>query len=90
MDDQRLRKLLEQLHHEIDHTQDIDEKGKALLRETQKEINDLLERSESDSASLYSTSIHRLEKTIAHLEVSHPDLTTLLSELLNILSNAGI
>ena len=90
MDDQKLRKLLEQLRNEIEHTQNVDEKGKALLRETGADIRELLERAEGDSSRLHSSTTKRLEETIAHLEVTHPELTLMLSELLSILSNAGI
>ena len=90
MDDQRLRELLQQLRNEIEHTQNVDEKGKTLLRETSADIRGLLERAEGDSSRPHPSTTERLEETIAHLEVTHPDLTLMLSELLSILSNAGI
>jgi hypothetical protein len=90
MDDHKLRDLLEQLHIEIEHTENVDEKGKNLLRETGADIRELLERAEGGSSSLHPTTKRRIEETIAHLEVTHPDLTLMLSELLSILSNAGI
>ena len=90
MEDPKLRKLLEQLHNEIEHTQNVDEKGKALLRETGADIRELLERTEDGSTRLHPSTTRRIQETIAHLEVTHPDLTLMLSELLSILSNAGI
>ena len=90
MNDQKLHDLLEQLRNEIEHTQNVDPKGKALLREINADIRALLERSEGDSSRLHPSTTKRLEETIAHLEVTHPDLTLMLSELLSILSNAGI
>jgi chromosome segregation ATPase len=85
-----IRKLLEQLHHEIEHTQNVDDKGQELLRGTSADIRELLERSGSDSLTPHPSTIQRLEETIDHLEATHPDLTGSLSELLNIISNAGI
>jgi hypothetical protein len=88
MDDKKLRELLEELHNEIERTENVDEKGKTLLRDIGADIRELLERSGNDSARF--SMIQRLEKTIEHFEVTHPDLTGSLSELLSILSNAGI
>jgi hypothetical protein len=34
--------------------------------------------------------LERFQETIDHFEVSHPKLTTALSEMMNILSNAGV
>jgi hypothetical protein len=34
--------------------------------------------------------LERLQDTIDHFEVTHPRLTTLLSQMMTILSNAGI
>ena len=64
--------------------------GQTLLRETSADIRGLLERAEGDSSRPHPSTTERLEETIAHLEVTHPDLTLMLSELLSILSNAGI
>jgi hypothetical protein len=85
-----IRKLLEQLHNEIAQTQNVDERGQELLRGTSRDIRELLERSGTDSLTAHPTTIQRLEESIDHLEATHPDLTKTLTELLNILSNAGI
>jgi len=90
MDDQKVRELLEQLQAEIQNTQNTDEKGKDLLREIEIDIRELLRHTESDSIRVHPTMIQRFENTIDHLEVTHPGLTKMLSELLEILSNAGI
>jgi hypothetical protein len=34
--------------------------------------------------------LERLQDTIDHFEATHPQLTTVLSEMMTILSNAGI
>ena len=87
MNDQKIRKLLEELHGELEHTQTVDEKGRALLRELSADINNLLERS---GAQADETMLERLQETIDHLEITHPKLTMALSEMMTILSNAGI
>ena len=89
MDDQELRKLLEQVHSEIERTPAIDEKGQALLSDLENDIRALLSRSKIRSQAQPIT-IQRIEDTIDHLEVTHPTLTSLLSELLATLTNSGI
>jgi hypothetical protein len=91
MDDQELRKFLEQLHTEIEHTQTIDENGRQLLHNLETDINELLKRSESDPLPpAQSSTIQRLEDSINYFELSHTTLTSQLTKLLSILSNAGI
>ncbi len=88
MDDQELRNLLEKVHAEIGQTQSVDENGRELLRDLETDIRGLLERSQGDQIQL--PIVERLNNTIKHFEVTHPDLTATLSELMTILSNAGI
>jgi len=87
MEKQEFRRLLEQLHHEIEQADSVDEKGRELLNALQVDIHELLERTEGQHAPPIQ---QRLEAAIAHLEVEHPALTTALSQLLASLSNAGI
>jgi len=82
---QELDQLLEKLKSEIEGIQPDDEKGQALLRELSADIRDLLERADAKQPMM-----QRIEASIEHFEVSHPDLTAALSSLSNILSNAGI
>jgi translation elongation factor EF-Tu-like GTPase len=86
MDNQELHNLLEQLHGEIDKIDSLDEKGREILRLIDKEINDLLIRTEGTSAPL----VQSLQSAIEHLEMSHPRLTATMSQLFNVLNQAGI
>jgi hypothetical protein len=90
MDSQELRKLLDELHDEINSTQTVDKKGGELLRDLEGDIRALLERSGENPVQLNQTVVQRLESALDHFEVSHPDLTMLISKLLESLSNAGI
>ncbi len=84
-----LRQLLEQLHAELEHTDSVDETGDELLRHLDADIRNLLKRSgaqvEADEPML-----ERLQDAIDHFEATHSKLTTVLSEMMNILNNAGI
>lgn len=90
MSDENLRKLLEQLHDELEHIESVDEKGDELLRHLNADIRDLLNRSGRGKRPADESMLERFQETIDHFEVSHPTLTTMLSEMMTILSNAGI
>ena len=90
MDDQELRKLIEQLHAEIQNTHTLDEKGQELLIHLESDIRELLDRTEGNGVPVHPSTIQRLEEGLDHFEATHPALTTLLSRFLEALSNAGI
>ena len=90
MEDQEFRTLLEKTHQEIEHTRNVGDKEKDLLRDLSGDIQDLLDRSKESLGEIHPSTIQRLEESIDHLEMTHPTLTDTLSRLLAILSNAGI
>lgn len=91
MNDDELRQLLEELHQKIETTESVDDKGRELLDHVSTDMRRLLERTGTErSRRGTSREINRLEESIRHFEVTHPTLTATLSQLLNILNNAGI
>jgi hypothetical protein len=90
MNNKKSRELLHQLHEEIIHTQTVDEKGSELLRDLDGDIRALLERSEEHPLQVHPSIVQRLESALSHFEVTHPELTMLISKFLDSLSNAGI
>jgi hypothetical protein len=90
MDKKDLEKLLEALHQELQETKSMDEKGRDLLRGLDVDIRGLLERSGAIPDETQESMTLRLQESLSHFEVTHPALTTLLSDLLTSLSNAGI
>ena len=90
MSDENLRKLLEQLHDELERTKSVDERGNELLRHLNADIRDLLQRSEEGQELSDDSMLERLQDSIDHFEDTHPTLTLTLSEMMRILSNAGI
>jgi predicted translin family RNA/ssDNA-binding protein len=84
MNKKELENLLEKLHAELDAADNLDEKGRQLLRDIDKDISEVLQRSDRGSV------LERLREAIKQFEVSHPALTSMLSEISTILSNAGI
>ena len=90
MDNQELQKLLEKLHSEFERTPTVDSKGRELLRRLDTDITELIERSESNVKTPFTYDIRPLEDSIRHFEVTHPNVTDILSRLMSILSNSGI
>jgi len=88
MTDNNLSKLLEQLHTELNTTEAVDDKGRELLRALNADIEKVLQRSESEQAD--DSLLERLQESIDHFEITHPALTSALSNIVNILNNAGI
>ncbi len=88
MNNQELDDLLAKLHKEIEGIQSVDEKGQDLLRDLSSDIQELLGRTEEKKAA--PSMLERIETSIDHFEVTHPELTSALSSLFTILSNAGI
>ena len=90
MTDDDLRQKLEQLHDEIQNVDQVDDKGRALLRDVDGHIRELLARSEKAELQPKPGLTRGLEDSIRYFEVTHPTLTAALSDLLTALSNAGI
>lgn len=87
MNGQKLDELLEQLRKEIEHVEQVDEKGRELLRELSADIRDLLEREKGGQTA---SMLGKVKQALEHFEVTHPDLTAALANVSAILSNAGI
>lgn len=89
MTDQNLRELLEKLRNELERTEATDEAGRERLRHLDADIRTLLERSD-ERMETDEPMLERLQESIDHFETSHPQLTLMLSQMMTILSNAGI
>jgi hypothetical protein len=90
MDDQELRKLIEQLHAEVQNTKSVDEKGQELLVHLESDIRKLLARTGEGTAAAHPSTLQRLQEGLDHFELTHPTLTIRISKLLEALSNVGI
>jgi len=90
MNDKKMRELLEQLNDEIGNTKNVDEKGKDLLIRTRTDIENLLDQQKNETHVSTTNTASRLEEAIVYMEATHPQLTMIMTDLLDILSNAGI
>jgi hypothetical protein len=88
MANKKLSKLLEELHEELGKTQAVDEKGQELLRHLDGDIRKLLK--ETGDVQADESMLERFQEAIDHFEITYPRLTSALSAMMTILSNAGI
>ena len=89
MSDSKTDKLLEDVRREIQAMDQVDETGRRLLQELDGDIQAALNRS-SGKTGREAPTLERMRRAIEYFEVSHPALTSMLSELSAILNNAGI
>ena len=89
MTDQNFHDLLEKLHNELERTQSMDEKEREMLRHLDADIRTLLARSGGNLVR-DEPMLERLQEAVDQFETTHPTLTKALSEMMTILSNAGI
>ena len=89
MTDQNLRELLEKLHQELEHIETTDEQGREMLHHLDADIRNLLKRS-GKPVQADEPMLERFQETIDHFETTYPSLTMMLSQMMTILSNAGI
>jgi hypothetical protein len=84
------RKLLQQLHDEINNLKAVDDNNTELLRDIDGDIRTLLEHSGEHPMPVHPTIIGRMEDAVDQFEATHPELTALISKVLDSLSIAGI
>ena len=89
MSDHNLQELLEKLEKEMEQMEVTDEAGRERLRHLEADIRRLRERSKEDEET-DEPMLERFQESIDHFETSHPELTMMISQMMTILSNAGI
>jgi polyhydroxyalkanoate synthesis regulator phasin len=85
--DQEIRRMLMQLHEELEQAQTLDENERAMMRHLMNDIQATLERTGHHPTSSF---VDRLEESVEVLEVSHPTLSSIIRKALDTLNIAGI
>lgn len=88
MPKEKLKQSLTRLHQEISHLPDEAAHHRRELENLHDKASALL--SEKTDTSDHLTLLDEFRKTAARFEVSHPDLTDGINQVLNALSNMGI
>ena len=89
MADPNLHELLEKLQKEMEQIEVTDEGGRERLRQLEADIRRLRERS-GERQETDDPMLERFQEAIDHFEADHPQLTMMISQMMTILSNAGI
>jgi hypothetical protein len=86
MNDRQLDSLLEEVRAEIQRLNHVDEDGRKLLEDLDRDIHTLLQKADTETLPI----VERMRTVIERFEVKYPTLAKMLSEASAILSNAGI
>ena len=86
MSQQDLKKLLAQLHAELDGAESMDADSKKLLATVSMDIEKALAREERSE----SIGAEPLETLATRFEADHPELTGVLRQIIDTLAKAGI
>ena len=81
-------KLLEEFRNQVAQAEPLDEERRNLLLSLDKEIGRLMESDETLDTP--DTVLEQLQENIEHFEQTYPRLALTLSQMMTVLSNAGI
>ena len=87
MANEERRKLLEEFRNQVAQAESLDEEGRNLLLSLDKEIEKLVD---DETADTPDSVLEQLQESIERFEETHPTLTLTLSQMMTVLSNAGI
>ena len=90
MANEERRKMLEEFRNQVAQAEPLDEEDRNLLLSLDKEIQRLVDRSDDETDDTPDTVLEQLQESIEHFEETHPTLTLTLSQMMTVLSNAGI
>ncbi len=90
MDQQPLRQLLEQLRTALSQTPSLDAEARTQLKVLMAEVQAALDREGEASDLQYRSLSDQLRQAVKQFELSHPQLTWAMGEVLDILSRAGV
>ena len=83
-------KMLEEFRNQVAQAEPLDEEDRILLLSLDKEIQRLVDRSDDETEDTPDTVLEQLQESIEHFQETHPTLTITLSQMMTVLSNAGI
>ena len=90
MDRQHLHNSLQQLHSELRQVELVDERERQILEQLMGDIQELLEKKEGHDEQRYKLLGRQLKESIEQFEASHPTVTMLMGETIDMLAKMGI
>lgn len=90
MDKQALDERLQELHNELKQIKSVDEKELQILEQLSTDIQEILEQREYNETHPYDRLDERLKYAIERFGASHPQITTLMGQIADMLARIGI
>ncbi len=90
MTSEQLRKTLEELHAELEQTQDVDPDTQQMLQDIDAHIRTLLAGPDREFTTRHHGVTAQLRDSLADFEVSHPNLVTNIERVLDAFNEMGI
>ena len=90
MDKQQFDLALQQLHHELQQIESVDETEQQLLRQLMADIRKLTRSENSDQLRAPEGLVEELTEGIERFEASHPQATMLMGQVIDALGKMGI
>jgi hypothetical protein len=90
MDKDQVHEKLHQLHEALHKVESVDDGDKVLLAEIQADIRELLDLEKAEQSSRYESFVERLRQGVDRFEANHPDLTSAMGQMADMLARMGI
>jgi hypothetical protein len=90
MKNENIREKLQGLYTELKNTRSTDQSTQDRLRSLTAEVKDTLDHLDDLRPEQQKSILDRLESGVEHFEASHPELTSVLNDVISSLANWGI
>lgn len=90
MEKQQFDLALQQLHHELQQIESVDETERQLLRQLMADIRKLTRSENSDQLRAPEGLVEELTEGMERFEASHPQATLLMGQVIDALAKMGI
>ncbi|TLU87560.1 MAG: DUF4404 family protein [Chlorobium sp.] len=89
MEQQKLRELLDTLHHELEKVDSIDETTEVVLSNLRADMQRLLAE-KAGTAHEDESLVERMNEALDHFETDHPKLSMTIQHILDSLAKMGL
>lgn len=90
MHKKQLDERLKALHDELEQIKSVDEKELQILEQLNTDIQGILEQQETDQSHSYDQLDERLKSAMEQFAASHPQMTSLMGQIADMLARIGI
>ena len=90
MNKKQLDERLKELHSELKRIKSVGEKELQILEQLNTDIQGILAQKESDQSQSYDQLDERLKSAMEQLAASHPQITSLMGQIADMLARIGI